>query len=129
VRSGSYHYYTTFLIVVLRAGMFSFSITMQTKDKTLISQAEWVGAIGEPTRLSILFLLTTGQQTVTRIATALRVEIVNISHHLKLLKQAGLVSSEKDGRMMIYSLVGAKVTAGMLELSHPSGVKVTLPLA
>lgn len=102
---------------------------MATKDKKLIGQAEWVAAIGEPTRLSILFLLTTGEQTVTHIAAALRVEIVNISHHLKLLKQAGLVSSEKDGRNVIYSLVGAKVAGGLLELSHPSGAKVTLPLA
>jgi ArsR family transcriptional regulator len=48
---------------------------------------------------------------------------------LKLLKQAGLVSGEKDGRMVIYSLLGAKATGGMLELSHPSGVKVSIPLA
>ncbi|QJW95757.1 ArsR/SmtB family transcription factor [Frigoriglobus tundricola] len=102
---------------------------MPTKDKKLIGQAEWIGAIGEPTRLSILSLLVMGQHTVTNIATALRVEIVNISHHLKLLKQAGLVSSVKDGRMVIYSLVGAKAVGTTLELSHPSGVKVTLPLA
>ncbi len=102
---------------------------MPIEDKKLISQAEWIGALGEPTRLSILFLLTRGEHTVTNIATALRVEIVNISHHLRLLKQAELVSSVKDGRMVIYSLVGAKVTGGMLELAHPSGAKVTLPLA
>ena len=101
---------------------------MPTKDKVLIEQAEWAAAIGEPTRLGILFLLTRGEHTVTNIATALRVEIVNISHHLKLLRQAGLVSSVKDGRLMIYSLVGANVAGGKLELSHPSGVKVTLPL-
>ena len=102
---------------------------MTTKDKTLINQAEWVGAIGEPTRLSILFLLTKGEHTVTNIAAALRVEIVNISHHLKLLKQAGLVTGERDGRMVIYSLIGAKVTGGLLELSHPSGVKISIPLS
>ncbi|QJW94358.1 ArsR/SmtB family transcription factor [Frigoriglobus tundricola] len=102
---------------------------MKTKDKTLISQAEWIGALGEPTRLSILSLLTRGEHTVSNIATALKVEIVNVSHHLKLLKQAGLVSSVKDGRMMIYSLVGAKVTGGTLELTHPSRVWVTLPLS
>ena len=101
---------------------------MPIEDKKLTSQAEWIGALGEPTRLGILFLLTQGEHTVTNIAAALRVEIVNISHHLKLLRQAGLVSSVKDGRLMIYSLVGAKVTGGMLELSHPTGVKVTMPL-
>ena len=101
---------------------------MPTKDKVLAGQAEWVAALGEPARLGILFLLTRGEHAVTNIASALRVEIVNISHHLKLLRQAGLVSSVKDGRLMIYSLVGANVTGGMLELSHPSGVKVTLPL-
>ena len=34
----------------------------------------------------------------------------------------------KDGRMMIYSLVGASVTGGLLELTHPTGVMVTMPL-
>ncbi len=101
---------------------------MPSKDKVLIGQADWIAALGEPTRLGIVLLLTKGEHTVTNIAAALRVEIVNISHHLKLLKQAGLVSGERDGRLVIYSLLGAKVTGGMLELTHPSGVKVTMPL-
>ncbi len=99
---------------------------MPTKELT--EQAEWLAALGEPTRLSLLCVLATGQMTVTQLASAIQVEIVNVSHHLGLLKAVGLVTSERDGRHMLYSLSGAKATAVALELSHASGVKVHIPL-
>ena len=97
----------------------------KAKDHT---QADWFAALGEQTRLALVRALATGQHTVTQLAAAVRTEMVNVSHHLKLLKQAGLVSSERDGRNVIYSLVGAKALGTVLELTHPSGAKVTLPL-
>jgi ArsR family transcriptional regulator len=57
------------------------------------------------------------------------VEIVNVSHHLGILREAGLVTFERDGRFMCYALAGAKATATMLELTHESGMKVMIPLA
>jgi DNA-binding transcriptional ArsR family regulator len=62
------------------------------------------------------------------LATICKTEIVNVSHHLNLMKATGLVTAERDGRFMRYNLVGAKATAAALELMHPSGVKVTIPL-
>ncbi|QJW93216.1 ArsR/SmtB family transcription factor [Frigoriglobus tundricola] len=84
--------------------------------------------IGEAMRLAILRILATDQKTVTALATLCRVEIVNVSHHLKILKIAGLVTSEKDGRFMTYRLAGANTKGTILELSHPAGVKVSIPL-
>jgi ArsR family transcriptional regulator len=93
------------------------------------AQAEWIAAIGEPTRLAILRALTTGTHTVTKLAQVCGVEIVNVSHHLGILRDAGLVTFERDGRFMCYALAGAKATAAMLELTHESGMKVLIPLA
>jgi ArsR family transcriptional regulator len=90
--------------------------------------AEWLCAIGEPTRLAILRHLTAGSMTVTEIARACGTEIVNISHHLNIMKTIGLLSAERQGRFQRYTLVGAKTTATLLELTHESGIKVTLPL-
>jgi ArsR family transcriptional regulator len=101
---------------------------MPTKAKD-VGPAEWLAALGEPTRLFMLGILATDQRTVTQLATACRIEMVNVSHHLKKLRIAGLVAHEKDGRHVIYRLVGAKTSGLMLELSHPSGVKVSIPLA
>ena len=48
--------------------------------------------------------LRTGSKNVTELAKLLNVEIVNVSHHLGVLRQAGLVQDEKHGRFVVYSL-------------------------
>jgi ArsR family transcriptional regulator, lead/cadmium/zinc/bismuth-responsive transcriptional repressor len=47
---------------------------------------------------------------------------------MQILKAGGLVSATRDGRFVWYSLLGATVTATLLELAHESGVKVVIPL-
>ena len=61
-------------------------------------------AIAEMNRIRIIDCLRTGSKNVTQLATLLEVEIVNVSHHLGVLKAAGLVEDKKDGRFVIYSL-------------------------
>lgn len=60
--------------------------------------------IGEPTRLGILQSLATGNQSVTDIAKYLNTEIVNVSHHLGVMKNAGIVVVARVGRFQMYSL-------------------------
>ncbi len=90
--------------------------------------AEWIAAFGEPTRLALIGVLATGPQTVTNLAREVETEMVNVSHHLKIMRDAELVTVERDGRFMIYALVGATVKGTTLELAHSSGAKVALPL-
>jgi ArsR family transcriptional regulator, nickel/cobalt-responsive transcriptional repressor len=66
--------------------------------------AELLGALAEPNRLRIVECLRTGSKNVTELAKLLTSEIVNISHHLGVLRQAGLVVDVKDGRFVNYSL-------------------------
>ncbi|VTR90831.1 transcriptional regulator : Transcriptional regulator OS=Megasphaera elsdenii DSM 20460 GN=MELS_0729 PE=4 SV=1: HTH_20 [Gemmata massiliana] len=89
---------------------------------------DWYAALGEPTRLALISVLATGAQTVTNLARETGAEMVNVSHHLKIMRDAELVTTEKDGRYVIYSLVGAAVKGTILELAHSSGAKVVLPL-
>ncbi|AMV23733.1 HTH-type transcriptional regulator NmtR [Gemmata sp. SH-PL17] len=96
------------------------------KDAKL--QAEWLAAFGEPTRLALIRALAAGEKTVTNLAREVGAEMVNVSHHLSLLKDTGLVTVTRDGRYMIYALVDAKVVGTTLELVHSSGSKVFLPL-
>jgi ArsR family transcriptional regulator len=91
--------------------------------------ATWLSAIGEASRLAIIRTLATGPRNVTDLAKALGVEPMNVSHHLRMLKNAGLISVEQRGKYLWYALVGANAAGAVLELAHPSGVKVTLPLA
>jgi ArsR family transcriptional regulator len=66
--------------------------------------AEMLQALAEPNRIRIIECLRTGSKNVTELAQALDVEIVNVSHHLGVLRDAGLVENTKDGRFVVYSL-------------------------
>jgi DNA-binding transcriptional ArsR family regulator len=68
------------------------------------SCADQLKALSEPIRLRIIDLLRGGERTVGDIAEFLETELVTVSHHLKILKQAGLVEVKRDGRFMVYSL-------------------------
>ena len=96
--------------------------------KTQKVEAARFAAFGEPTRLAIIRHLAAGEQTVTKLAEACKVEIVNASHHLRILKDSGLVTAERDGRFRVYGLVGGTVTGTTLALTHASGAKVEIPL-
>lgn len=90
--------------------------------------AAFLQALGEPTRLNIVRLLAAGPSNVTDIATALQVEIVNTSHHLGVMRAAGVVQDRKDGRFVIYSLACEyKTTADAVTLTGP-GVKAVVSL-
>jgi len=66
--------------------------------------AEQLKALGDPMRLRIVEALQYGEMTVTDIALALENEVVLVSHHLGILKNAQIVERERDGRFMIYRL-------------------------
>jgi ArsR family transcriptional regulator, arsenate/arsenite/antimonite-responsive transcriptional repressor len=61
-------------------------------------------ALNDPTRREILTLLQDKDMTAGEIADKFHISWPSISHHLDLLKQAKLVSAEKDGQYMYYSL-------------------------
>ncbi|MEI9807173.1 MAG: autorepressor SdpR family transcription factor [Bacteroidota bacterium] len=66
-------------------------------------------ALNDPTRRKILELLHEKDLTAGEIAQQFRISFPSISHHLDLLKQAKLVSAEKDGQYVYYSLNAAVV--------------------
>ncbi|KXG73871.1 autorepressor SdpR family transcription factor [Thermotalea metallivorans] len=61
-------------------------------------------ALADPTRRKILKMLREGDLSAGEIADAFYISKPSISHHLNLLKQAGLVLSEKQGQNVYYSL-------------------------
>jgi ArsR family transcriptional regulator len=61
-------------------------------------------ALSDETRLRILKLLEGGELCVCDITDSLRISQPNVSFHLSLLKEAGLIRDRKDGRWMYYSL-------------------------
>jgi DNA-binding transcriptional ArsR family regulator len=75
-----------------------------TDAKTAKQCADVLSGLADPNRIRIIECLRSGSKNVTELGKLLKVEIVNISHHLGVLRDAGLVQDEKHGRFMIYSL-------------------------
>ncbi len=61
-------------------------------------------ALNDSTRRKILELLKKKDMTAGEIADKFNISKPSISHHLDLLKQAGLVEAEKDGQYIYYSI-------------------------
>ncbi|HEY4415275.1 MAG TPA: autorepressor SdpR family transcription factor [Verrucomicrobiae bacterium] len=61
-------------------------------------------ALNDPTRRKILERLREQEMTAGEIADGFAFSKPTISHHLDLLKQAGLILPEKNGQYIIYSL-------------------------
>lgn len=61
-------------------------------------------ALGDPTRLRILELLTGGERCVCDVVEHMKIPQPLLSHHLKTLREAGFVVARKEGRWMYYRL-------------------------
>ena len=69
-------------------------------------------ALGEETRLRMLRLLFKEQLSVNEISERLEVSQYNVSKHLKIMREAGLLETEKDGKQRLYT-VSSKLQAQM----------------
>jgi ArsR family transcriptional regulator len=65
---------------------------------------ETLRALGDPTRREILRVLRGGDLTAGEISARFPMTAASVSHHLSVLKEAGLVRSERSGRNLVYSL-------------------------
>jgi len=80
-------------------------VSIGMSDKVQVKKcADLLQAIAEPNRIRIIECLWEGPKNVTELANLLEVKIVNVSHHLGVLRSAGLVKQEKKGRFVVYSL-------------------------
>jgi ArsR family transcriptional regulator len=69
-----------------------------------VSCASKLRVLGDPTRLGVLEMLMQCPLSVTELTERLKVEQSLMSHHLRVLRDAGLVEGRKDGRAVRYRL-------------------------
>ncbi len=79
-------------------------------------------ALGDPTRLKIINLLSQGELCVYHISEALDMTQSAISHQLRILRNLRLVKFKKEGKKAIYSLDDSHVFSlfeqGMEHIKH-----------
>ena len=64
--------------------------------------------IGDSTRLKILWLLCHSNECVINIAAAIDMSSPAVSHHLKVLKQQGLITQKREGKEVYYTLADTR---------------------
>jgi DNA-binding transcriptional ArsR family regulator len=78
-------------------------------DEITILQAEVLKTLANSRRLEIVHRLSEGPCEVSRLAEELGASQPNISQHLAVLRNAGIVDAERDGREVRYRLVDPDV--------------------
>ncbi len=77
---------------------------MADSRKLIEAQAKVLSAVAHPLRLSIVHYLAEGERCVCDIAEYLQAGRPNVSKHLAVMVEAGVLESHKQGLRMIYSL-------------------------
>lgn len=80
-------------------------------DKVFEKVSETFQLISDATRLKILWLLCHSEACVNNIAVAVNMSAPAVSHHLRILKQAGLLVSRREGKEMYYKLAETEEAA------------------
>ena len=79
------------------------------EDGALYDLAELFKVFGDSTRIRILYVLFESEMCVCDIAQLLSMTQSAISHQLRILKQAKLVKSRREGKSVFYSLADSHV--------------------
>ncbi len=79
---------------------------MSVMGKSLSSRecARLLKALAEEKRLQILNCLFRGERSVSEIAKELGENYSNVSHHIGILRNSGLLIDKKEGRFVVYQI-------------------------
>ena len=88
--------------------------TLKTSSESINSIGKVLALTGNETRLKILFLLNEeGELCPCDFSDILEMSVPAISQHIRKMKDAGLITSRRDGQTLYYSLV--KDSSNVLE--------------
>ncbi|EUJ37292.1 ArsR/SmtB family transcription factor [Brochothrix thermosphacta] len=74
------------------------------EQESLIAVTQLFKALSDPTRLKILLQIAQGEIAVNDIALAIDAKQSTVSHQLRLLKQANLVKTRREGTTIFYTV-------------------------
>ena len=76
----------------------------KNKQRVFEKQADVINAMAHPVRIAIIDFLKDGEQCVCDIAEQIGSERSNVSRHLSVMVNAGILEYRKDGLKVIYKL-------------------------
>jgi len=78
--------------------------------KIYMMHAEMCKVFTSPVRLELLDILRNGKKSVSELVQLIGLNQANISQHLQIMKDKGIVKTEKKGNYVFYSIVNPKVS-------------------
>ncbi len=75
---------------------------------TIAAQAEFFKALSDPARIAIVYALSGGELCNCELMTVMGMPQTAISHHMKVLKYAGIVTDRRNGKWIHYKLTDNK---------------------
>jgi DNA-binding transcriptional ArsR family regulator len=92
-------------------------------DASVAQLADLFHLLGDPTRLRIVLACVAAPVAVGEIASSLQLSSSLVSHHLRLLRAARIVRSDRQGKQVFYTAADAHISGvlhDMLEhISEP----------
>jgi len=78
---------------------------MDERERTLYAlQAQLCQVLADPSRLELIHLIGTGERTVGELIATTGLRQANVSQHLALLRQRGIVATRREGTTVSYRL-------------------------
>jgi DNA-binding transcriptional ArsR family regulator len=84
-------------------------ITTGLRQEITFLHAQVCQALADPKRILILYALADGPRRVTDLAEILSLPQPAVSHHLKVLRERGLVMANQEGTAIYYALADERV--------------------
>lgn len=84
-------------------------VTEQLEQEISLLHTHICEGLGDPKRVLLLYLLADQPRNVTELTEALGVSQPTVSHHLKVLRNRGLVKAEREGTSVYYSLTDQRI--------------------
>ena len=88
-------------------------ITPHLEQEIALLHTHICEGLGDPKRVLILYLLSAGPRNVTEITEALGIPQPTVSHHVKVLRDRGLIVARKEGTAIYYSLADTRIIAAL----------------
>ena len=86
-------------------------------ENLIVAMSENFRVLSDPTRIRILLALENGELCVCDIAALINLPQPSVSHHLKALRQLGIIKFRKSGKMTLYSLKDIRIS-GLLAVAR-----------
>ena len=84
-------------------------VNQTLRQEIMALEADFCAALSDPTRIFILYVLSERPLNVTELTNELGIPQPTTSRHLKVLRERGLVNTERQGTVIIYHLADSRI--------------------